>query len=216
MGDDTRDTLTPEALAEIERRAKQATPGPWRVEQDWTWEVTAEEGGIVAKVPQGSPWPNGGLDARFIAAARSDVPLLCASLRAAWAERDEAWEEVEDVVAEAREIKDAQDALLAERGGERERMGGMAKKKREYNKQRDVAEGLAIFQRYGGCEVAALHDAIYASQPDGVALSAEDIARLAELNWIRMEEYCSCTAEETDAEGNLIHEPTCTGWGIFV
>jgi hypothetical protein len=115
MGDDTRDTLTPEALAEIERRAKQATPGPWRVEQDWTWEVTAEEGGIVAKVPQGSPWPNGGLDARFIAAARSDVPLLCASLRAAWAERDEAWEEVEDVVAEAREIKDAQDALLAER-----------------------------------------------------------------------------------------------------
>jgi hypothetical protein len=181
----TLNTLTPEALAEIERGLPQRTA----------------RGGT-----------------RETATTRRDdtIRRLCASLRAAWAERDEAWEEVEDVVAEAREIKDAQDALLAERGGERERMGGMAKKKREYNKQRDVAEGLAIFQRYGGCEVAALHDAIYASQPDGVALSAEDIARLAELNWIRMEEYCSCTAEETDAEGNLIHEPTCTGWGIFV
>lgn len=92
----------------------------------------------------------------------------------------------------------------------------MGDKKREYNKQRDVAEGLAIFQRYGGCEVAALHDVIYASQPDGVALSAEDIARLAELNWIRFSEYCSCTTEETDSEGELIHEPTCTGWGVFV
>jgi hypothetical protein len=120
MGDDTRDTITPEALAEIERRTEEATPGPWsaRVRHHRNdWVVDSERVHQLCELRGVNTSANlsVGADAALIAAARSDVPRLCASLRAAWAERDEAWEEVEDVVAEAREIKDAQDALLAER-----------------------------------------------------------------------------------------------------
>jgi hypothetical protein len=117
---DTRDTLTPEEVGEIERRAEDKSgPAPWE------WGAEYGTGGYDGLKDAAGEYILEGLhdgsvsvcaaDAEYITLACNSLPRLCASLRAAWAERDEAWEEVEDVVAEAREIKDAQDALLAER-----------------------------------------------------------------------------------------------------
>lgn len=69
--------MTPDRLPEIEARAERATPGPWRIEEDWTAELFAADGALIGKFI----YPHRMHDAVFIAAARSDVPWLCAELR---------------------------------------------------------------------------------------------------------------------------------------
>lgn len=86
--------MTPEKLTEIEALASAATPGAWE------FRATEHSGGIRFVVAPNAP-RNGdgtefvpadcshGYNGRFIAAARTAVPELCAALRQAWAERDE-------------------------------------------------------------------------------------------------------------------------------
>lgn len=63
--------VTPD-LAELRRLADEATPGPWQVESCGCC-VYTEPGLRIAEADAGS-------DTRFIAAARSAVPVLCAEV----------------------------------------------------------------------------------------------------------------------------------------
>lgn len=81
--------MTPERLAEIEELANAATPGPWRHErllysdgtpyntnyQCWRFVEPA-----ICGLWDGTDGPESA-DADFIAAARTDVPALCATVR---------------------------------------------------------------------------------------------------------------------------------------
>jgi hypothetical protein len=71
--------LTPEDLAAIEARCEAATPGPWesldsQVMRDVRW----RRGPIASCL---SSYESSQLDAKFIAAARTDIPRLLAALR---------------------------------------------------------------------------------------------------------------------------------------
>lgn len=50
MDDDTNnETAERDALRFVLRHALLAHPLPWRIEQDWTWEVLAADGATIAK-----------------------------------------------------------------------------------------------------------------------------------------------------------------------
>lgn len=93
----TADDRLPDAdLAAIHLRADAAHPEPWvaqhGVTHDWeeAWWVEDAEGQVLATLPS-----HGGLNAEFIAHARTDVPRLVAAIRAVEAAaRSEAPEEV--------------------------------------------------------------------------------------------------------------------------
>jgi hypothetical protein len=73
--------LSPQDLADIERRLSSATPGPWRAEQDQVYaanEVLADI--CCGEIEQAIA------DAVFVAAARDDVARLLAEVRALTAE----------------------------------------------------------------------------------------------------------------------------------
>lgn len=73
--------MTEEQLQAIEARAEAATPGPWRAAPSARSgdEVVVAEGYITVAYLSGRPV--GERDARFIAAARADVPALVAEVR---------------------------------------------------------------------------------------------------------------------------------------
>lgn len=83
------------ALGEIRAREQRATPGPWKAETDRGLDLDGDGWDIQAvNGPGGEPilltmvdHPNKG-DARFAAAARSDVPRLLAAVEAALAEAE--------------------------------------------------------------------------------------------------------------------------------
>jgi len=93
--------LTESELAELDRLAKTATPGPWVVtnaNSGWPISIDAPEsrgpgaiGAVVRRRGIGCPsLPAGQANAAFIAAARQAVPRLLADLAEARKERDEA------------------------------------------------------------------------------------------------------------------------------
>ena len=74
-------------LDEIEARTQAATPGPWDVEKSLPW-VGYHIDRANYKIQCWRPFdeyydPGARTDAEFIAAARTDVPLLCRALRLA-------------------------------------------------------------------------------------------------------------------------------------
>ena len=74
--------LTEGALNEIEKRAASATPGPWRWAHDTTNKHVVLDGGFLTSardeaVSDSQEWANGDM----IAAARTDVPALIATVR---------------------------------------------------------------------------------------------------------------------------------------
>jgi hypothetical protein len=81
--------LTPEQVRAIRERAEKATPGPWTADKPprdndgWSLAViiaaVARGQGIYA-IPPGGSYP--AADQNFIAAARTDVPALCATVEA--------------------------------------------------------------------------------------------------------------------------------------
>jgi hypothetical protein len=72
------DRISAAQLAEIEKRANDATEGPW--------------------YPTTEPYPLNA-DLEFIAASRTDVPALCDEIRAAWGEAEVATRALRDVLA---------------------------------------------------------------------------------------------------------------------
>lgn len=79
--------LDDEALAEIEARASAATDGPWQRGGNY-WDqntVTADAGKYFIADCHKNP-----MSAEFIAHARTDIPALCATVRALRAEREAA------------------------------------------------------------------------------------------------------------------------------
>ena len=79
--------MTPEELKEIDKRATEATPAPWRVNQIAGYTVDQ-----IHACSEGEPFsnqnyvataegPNYSKDAVFIAHARTDVPALLAHIR---------------------------------------------------------------------------------------------------------------------------------------
>jgi hypothetical protein len=92
MTDDELRKLAEAALADDAK----ATPGPWMVEKDWTFEVvaTGDQPGLVGKQVLFG-------DARVIAAARTREPKLARAVlrlleeRNTWKERAETWQEQE-------------------------------------------------------------------------------------------------------------------------
>jgi hypothetical protein len=86
-------SLSEEQLSAIEARADAASPGPWTSHDtddgDWIVEIGGDPEASVQPWWFGDMESNSGRDIRnadFVAAARTDVPALCAALRAAWAE----------------------------------------------------------------------------------------------------------------------------------
>ncbi len=75
--------MTESELAEIEARASKASKGRWRfVQGDRGYRSYVEAHLCVCEAFHSNKDAN----AAFIAAARTDVPLLCQALREAWAE----------------------------------------------------------------------------------------------------------------------------------
>lgn len=80
---DSTSRLTDDDVRAIQQRAKQVTPGPWESNR---WTITADASNavdhMIGRVWRGpledDPWHF--RDAAFIAAARTDVPALCADL----------------------------------------------------------------------------------------------------------------------------------------
>jgi hypothetical protein len=70
--------MTEDELTKIERRANAATPGPWIIDDNWIRSKPDETGWICQWEAYTSR-----ADARFIAAARTDITTLIAALRAA-------------------------------------------------------------------------------------------------------------------------------------
>ncbi len=81
-----------------------------------------------------------------------------------------------------------------------------------YNKISRVIAGLKVLKARGGKDCAAEHDIFYAGQGDGVALTDEDVVTLKKHGWFIDGEACTCS----HADRNDEHEPTCTGWAVFV
>lgn len=104
--------LTDDAIAAIRARAEAATPGPWRVVSSGSGNFSIEdvEGVEVAEV-----FMLGDV-ARFLAAARTDVPALLAHI-AALGEESKAWH---DECREAEQQRDTLAAKLAEVERERD------------------------------------------------------------------------------------------------
>lgn len=77
-----------ERLSAIEARAEAATPGPWVQEHQFvmTGRRTIAECRLSMKVSETNAVDN----ATFISHSRQNIPALCAALREAWQERDEA------------------------------------------------------------------------------------------------------------------------------
>ena len=79
-------------LDEIEARAREATPGPWDVEKSEPficYHIDRANYKFQCWKPSDEYYNHGArTDAEFIAAARSDVPLLCRALRIAAEEYD--------------------------------------------------------------------------------------------------------------------------------
>lgn len=82
--------MTEDELAEIEARAEAATPEPWDVQKcygdRWT-DRTGQHHTAAYWIPKAEQLGDGEcgamleMDARFIAAARSDIPRLVAEVR---------------------------------------------------------------------------------------------------------------------------------------
>lgn len=72
--------MTPEQLAEIEARAAAATPGEWEVSNDSAGDGVKSQNGMVCEIVTGDLFQIA-LDMEFIAAARQDIPRLCAEVR---------------------------------------------------------------------------------------------------------------------------------------
>lgn len=93
-------------LAEIRARANAATPGPWP--EDWVYEAVrhirrnCDFVGTYSSEPDFT-WDDG-LDSRFIANAREDVPYLLALLDSRAAAPQGGNERVQKVIEEARKI----------------------------------------------------------------------------------------------------------------
>jgi hypothetical protein len=69
-------------LDEIEARANAATVGPWAVDWDYREDGADQiDGGSLTIAFMATPAGDHAMDAVFIAAARTDVPRLCATLR---------------------------------------------------------------------------------------------------------------------------------------
>jgi hypothetical protein len=83
------DPLTPERLAEIEEAEREATPAPWQWAPGFGPLCGPDEDPLLEGLSGGRVSVSEN-DARLIALARNALPSLCASLRAAWAERDAA------------------------------------------------------------------------------------------------------------------------------
>lgn len=116
--------LTEDELRDIEARAEAATPGPWFVVGD-TWRAADQAPYVLS----GTDDPHGGnplcdmllpdtydsddaadeaearaeADARFIAAARQDIPRLAAALREAWEDGKRLQDEVGNLEAAVRQ-----------------------------------------------------------------------------------------------------------------
>ena len=91
--------MTPEELKEIDKRATEATPAPWRVNQIAGYTVDQ-----IHACSEGEPFsnqnyvataegPNYSKDAVFIAHARTDVPALLAHIRELQEKADK-WDKV--------------------------------------------------------------------------------------------------------------------------
>ncbi len=86
--------MTPEQLQEIEDRAAKAMRGPWstfKFDDEEIWITFPGDGfSSLAAVRNGSDDEYyGGIEVKdsnadFIAASRTDIPLLCSALREAW------------------------------------------------------------------------------------------------------------------------------------
>jgi hypothetical protein len=70
--------LSEKQLAEIEKRANEATEGPWFIEGNTVMNATRSYTVVLF-----GESPEDDFDAAFITCARSDVPALCAELRSA-------------------------------------------------------------------------------------------------------------------------------------
>lgn len=71
--------MTPDELAELERLANAATPGPWEADDEGTNTIWGRDGGVV--VPSIYSTSVCGWDVAFIVAARTAVPALVAKVR---------------------------------------------------------------------------------------------------------------------------------------
>lgn len=102
----SRDQGTSDDLAEWERLANEATPGPWRTEgpgNGWGDHITIEAAGDADGVGVIHAWETEEWrrDATFIAAAREAVPALIALVRSERSARAEAERERDEARAEA-------------------------------------------------------------------------------------------------------------------
>lgn len=81
-------TITEARLAEIEARAKAATPGPWCTWPNYPTLVREDtsSGWCVFSGIHKRTKPESITNASFAAAARTDIPDLASALREAWAE----------------------------------------------------------------------------------------------------------------------------------
>ena len=124
------DRLTPEWLAEIRTRVEAASGGPWTADQlgDDGYQVPEP---LVVASSDGDHLDEA--NAVFIAAARSDVPLLLAEIDALHTERDE----VLDVLSEIDELRKKLAAAV------REEALTMARGCHDYNGGHGGAEGEA-------------------------------------------------------------------------
>lgn len=91
----------------------------------------------------------------------------------------------------------------------------------DYNKIRDIRIGLEIFERRGGRQADAQHDALHAMQGEGQALTPDEVAALLSAGW-RLE----CKGCARDGEPGAICHPskwddprwhylTCAEWYIL-
>lgn len=63
-------------LSELERMEKEATPGPWRLDVDWTYEIIDANDAIIGKVVQASEDHDRVAEAALIVALRNAAPSL--------------------------------------------------------------------------------------------------------------------------------------------
>ncbi|MCX4596153.1 hypothetical protein OG819_42830 [Streptomyces sp. NBC_01549] len=83
--------LTEQQLTEIETRANAATPGPWCTDSWEIYQGTEYEAGAewIGETCRAGEMDDSRADAEFVAAARTDVPLLLAEVRRLTAALDE-------------------------------------------------------------------------------------------------------------------------------
>lgn len=157
--------LTPEALAEIRKRAEAATPGPWEPrDPDW-WQLEDPDyadktdgiqaaGRSIMGTCDGCPAGKYD-DAVFIAHARTDIPALLAEVERLRAERDAYRKQSEDQAWEYYQIRyEVQDKAVKQADKERdewrakwerlevERASCCAAMERERDQARDEASRL--------------------------------------------------------------------------